>query len=511
MLKNVGSNWTLNFVQILVFMVLTRFVVDTLGKPVFGVWETIVSFIGPLQLLILGVPMASVRYVAEHVSAGDTEKANKALSTCLAITLAMGIVAALVGIGLYFGFDAKYIGGGHWTDLGAGVPDDARIAFAVMIATVAGGFVMRLPYGVYDAHHDFIARNLIMATGFLLKLTLTVSLLSIRASLAFLAIVQIAVLAVEFIVATVVSRRRHGGVRLSLGSFDRSLLKDVLSFSIFAMLLNMGALLAFRLDAIVIGWFRASEEVAVYGIGNKVFEPFINVLLAIGMVVMPLATALKRKGEEGELRDIFLKWSKIAMSIVLMLGFYLLILGPQFLEWWIGDEYVDECGRLLQILMISFLFFLPMRGVALPILMGLGRPGKPAIGLLVMGIANLALSVLLIRQHGLTGVALGTAIPNVLFAAYVLTVTCRELDVGLGEFLSYVLGRALPGLVLPVALLLALKHWAHVEGFWPLFLSGLGYVGLFGLCWVFFVFRGDRHLDLHAKVMEKVAARRGDE
>ncbi len=191
-----------------------------------------------------------------------------------------------------------------------------------------------------------------------------------------------------------------------------------------------------------------------------------------------------------------------------MLGFYLLVFGPEFLEWWIGDEYVDECGRLLQILMVSFFFFLPVRGVALPILMGLGKPRRPAIGLLVMGLVNLALSVALIEDYGLVGVALGTAIPNVLFAGFVLIVACRELEVGFGELLTYVLGRALVGLVLPVGALLALKQWANIEGFLPLFLTGLGYVGLFALCWVFFVFRGDRHLDLHARVMEKLSTRR---
>ena len=33
------------------------------------------------------------------------------------------------------------------------------------------------------------------------------------------------------------------------------------------------------------------EAAAVYGIGNKIFDPFINILLAIGMVLMPLAAA----------------------------------------------------------------------------------------------------------------------------------------------------------------------------------------------------------------------------
>ena len=47
MLKNIGSNWALNVVQILVFMVLTTFVVNTIEES-FGVWEAIVAAAGPL-------------------------------------------------------------------------------------------------------------------------------------------------------------------------------------------------------------------------------------------------------------------------------------------------------------------------------------------------------------------------------------------------------------------------------------------------------------------------------
>ena len=46
MLKNVGSNWALSALQILVFLVLTPFVLSSLGKGPFGIWETIVSLAG---------------------------------------------------------------------------------------------------------------------------------------------------------------------------------------------------------------------------------------------------------------------------------------------------------------------------------------------------------------------------------------------------------------------------------------------------------------------------------
>ena len=61
MLRSISSNWALNAIQILVFMVLTPFAANALGRDLYGVWEVLVATAGPLQLLALGLPMATVR------------------------------------------------------------------------------------------------------------------------------------------------------------------------------------------------------------------------------------------------------------------------------------------------------------------------------------------------------------------------------------------------------------------------------------------------------------------
>lgn len=501
MLKNIGSNWTLSVVQILVFMVLARFTLNTLGQDVSGIWEYLVAMAGPLQLLVLGVPMATVRAISSHVAQKDYEGATKALGASVSLTLVMGACALAAGLVLYASFPAL---SADWK-LSPARAEDARLALLIVSINLSAGFALRLPYAVFDAHQDFIVRNLIMAGGFVLKLGLTVALLSWRADLAVLAAVQVLVAVLEFLFAWSLSRRRHAPVRFRPGRLDWPAAKSILSFSIFAFLLNMGALLAFRLDALVVGMhFDATERMTAYANGNKIFDPFINLLLAIGMVVMPMASSLRSQGREGEVRDIFLKWSKVATSLVLMVGGYLMVLGPAFLAWWLGEEYTPESGFLMQVLMISFFLFLPVRGVALPVLMGLGKPKGPAIGLLGMGIANVAISLALVGPYGLIGVALGTAIPNVLFALWFARIACKQLEVGFGEWFRYTLGRSVLAALLPVGGLLALNSVQLVQGFWPLFLSGLAYVAFYGLLQVLFVYRGDRYMDLYASVMGKL-------
>ena len=498
MLKNIGANWVLNGLQILVLLKLAPFVVDALGRTQNGLWVTIVSMTGILSLLILGVPMASVRYVAEHVAKKDFERANAAVSTCLGICLGLGIAALLVGAALYGGFELACLRGAHAADLGPETIRDARIAFAVVVAQVAAGFAMRLPYGIFDAHHDFVVRNAILGGELLLRLASTLGLLAWRASLPVLASVQVLCMLFEFAVALLVLRRRHPEIRFGLARFDRSLVREVLGFSVFAMLLNVGNLLAFRSDAMVIGARLDAAQVTYFDIGNKFFDPMTGLLIAVGAVVMPMATRLQATGEREELRRIFLKWSKISFSIVLLLGTYLLVLGPDFIGSWIGPDFASPSGSVLRVLMVSFLFYLPVRGVALPVLLGLGRPRAPALALLAMGILNLALSLALVGPLGILGVALGTAAPNVIFAGVLLVLACRELGVGLRVYLAYVVPRAAVGALVPLGVLLGVRRCAHVSGIPALLAAGLAGALVFALAWILFVYRDDPLVDLRA-------------
>jgi len=139
--------------------------------------------------------------------------------------------------------------------------------------------------------------------------------------------------------------------------------------------------------------------------------------------------------------------------------------------------------------------------VALPILMGLGKPGVPTIGFLIAGLVNLGLSIALARPLGLAGVALGTAIPNVLFAGVVLVQACRELQTPVAEFLRYVVPRAVLGALPVLGLLVWCKVGLNVRGFGQLAGAGVAMTLLFGVLWVFFVYRNDPYVDLRSRLV----------
>ena len=313
MLRNVGSNWVVTLVAMAATYVLTPFVIHTLGKDGYGTWTLITTVTGFVSLLTLGVPMASMRYLSEHVARRDTAKINEAVASCAALYLLLGVVAIATGAVLSVVLVPLY-------DVPAGPSAEARLAFGVMVLTVSAGFIGYLPEGIMFAHHDFVPRNLIRIAGILLRLALTAGLLALSASLVVLAAIQGAIVAFEFVVSWLFIRRRYPGVRISRGSFSLPMVRRIFSFSAFVLLLHAGARLSFEADALVIGAFLGVGSIPYYTVPNSLIVYLMEFVVAIAAVVAPMATKLSTEGRTDALREVFLKWSKVALSISMMAG-----------------------------------------------------------------------------------------------------------------------------------------------------------------------------------------------
>jgi O-antigen/teichoic acid export membrane protein len=492
-LRNVGSNWVLTLVGIAATYVLTPFVIQTLGTEGYGTWTLITSMTGYISLLALGVPMACVRYLAEHVAEGDTKQMNETIGSCAGLYLLIGGIAVLIGAALMVLFDIYEIPSTFQTD--------SHIAFGIMVVYVSAGFIGLLPEGIMYAHHDFVVRNLVRVAGLLLRFGLTIGLLALNASLITLAAIQLACLIFDISVSCLILRRRYPLLRISIRDFDRRTVRRIFSFSVFVLLLHAGTRLSFETDALVIGAFLGVGAIPFYAVANSLVLYLMDFIIAIAAVVSPMATKLNTERKPDQLKELFLKWSKVAMSLSLLAGVFLFILGPRFIGWWIDPSFEEPSGRVLQILMVSCLLFLPVRGVALPVLMGLGKPKAATITFLAAGVLNLGLSVLLVRPFGLAGVALGTAIPNVLFALVVLVMACRELGISLSTYVTYVVPRTALGALPILALVLWFKMGLDVQTISGLVVAGSAMMIVFGLTSILFVYRNDRYVDLRGHLV----------
>lgn len=487
MLKNIGSNWVLLLVAILSTFFLLPFNLHHLGEEQYGLWLLIASFTGYLSLLQLGVPMASVRHLAQAIAVGDQAALHRLVASCAGLYLGLGSIAAMVGMVLFFFYENTVT-----------IPPDyvapARYAFLLAVFNVALGFIAQLPYAIMNAYQDFVRTNLLAATMILLRVAVNVALVLYFPSLLALAAIQVVVTLVEMIVLWTIIFRVHKDVRLRPSQFSFAEVRGIFSFSVLVLLLNLGAQLSFQTDAIVIGTCLSAADVPTFAVGNNLILYLMQFVVGIASVIMPLATSLQAQNKLDELRTVFLKWSKLAIALTWCAGLYLVIFGPDFLAAWIGGKFEAPSGRVLRILMLSYFFFLPVRGVALPVLMGLGKAARPVCVFLAAGVANLLLSLALVGPLGLDGVAWGTTIPNIVLAAALLYLVCKELEIPIVSYLANTLPYAVLGLGVLFLVLLGLRELWRPASFWELGVAGVTTVVFFASMWLLLVFRNDAHV-----------------
>ncbi len=526
MFKNVGSNWVVNIVTLVVTFVVTPKITKWLGVEVNGVWTVVVNLTGYLTLLVVGVPMASVRYLTERITqwelakkAGDEaatrdrlEAVNSTIANCVGLYLRLGLLGCLAGCVLYGIHEAVYVpvyvAKSHLAD---STIADARVAFAVVVVQLIGAFMSQVPIAILAANRDFVFRNFVAIGSILLRLVLVLTVFRAYPSLLTLATIQLTLLVFDYFVSIAIIRSRHPGLRIGLRGYDRAGVRQILGFSVFVLLLQLGNKLAFSTDALIIGAFVDNISAATtFEYGKLSVLQFSEFVFAIGVVLNPTATRLKTQGNMDELRETFLKWSKIGLSVTLMGGLYLVAFGDEFLRAWVDARDFDweGAGAIQVVFMVSHFAFLPARGIAMPILMGLGHAKRPTVAFLACAVINLLLSLALVKPFGLLGVALGTAIPDVMFAVFLLREVFGMLRVQTAEYIQYVAVKAAIGSALLLSALYLAKPLVVGKSLTGMVLAGVVYTLAFGLVWVSFVYRGDSRLDLWGMIRGRLDGRR---
>jgi O-antigen/teichoic acid export membrane protein len=154
------------------------------------------------------------------------------------------------------------------------------------------------------------------------------------------------------------------------------------------------------------------------------------------------------------LRRIFLHGTRLSLAMVLPIGVTLVALADPLIHAWVGARVSEMQGSVpvLQILSIAIMIRVGA-GTATTLLKGGGMHRLMATVSIVTGIANVVVSVALVRPLGLRGVALGTLIPvacSTLFFVY--PAACRRVGIPFRTFLAQAIWPALwPALTLGAA------------------------------------------------------------
>jgi O-antigen/teichoic acid export membrane protein len=410
--SNAVANVLGYFAQFVVAFALAPIVREAIGDARYGAWSFAEAVLAYLMLSDLGVASALVRYVARLTANADQACLNRIFSACLAFF----VVAALV-VGLGGGTVIVY-----FCDRFLDVPPELAAEVRSVLLAFVANFVAILPLGVFPAMLDglnaYTLKTLTRTTFLIARVPVTLWVIHGPSPLLGLVTVLTVSNILESVVLAALVVRRLPGLRFVPRQIDRETINMIRGFSIDSFLAMMAGRLTFSTDAFVIGSTLGVAAITPFKFANQLVDQARMMLRSATVTLMPAISASEARGDLAAVRGYFLTGTRLILYAVMPIEVGLIIFGKPFLARWLRDSAVaDLAGPVLWVLAAPLVLTIA-QSVAARVLYGMGRIRFFSRMALAEGVANLLLSLILVRPLGIVGVAWGTTIPHIGFCLY---------------------------------------------------------------------------------------------
>ena len=442
--------------------------VDRLGTGAYAIVPLVMYSILPfLELFTSGVAISVGRYVTLHHARGEIQEANRYFNTSFFLLVGLCLVAVLpiLAVSYYFPSIFKVEPGwevrSQWTMLLAGV------SFFVTALTSPFGA------GMY-CRERFDLRNLFFVSGLLGKVATVVLLFSVLGgNTIYVALGMVVAALIQGAANLITGYSMLPGLKTSWRLFSKQKMGEVAAFSFYLFISKISTLLFIATDNFLINWFIGNEEVTTYNFGAQVARLMRGFAETSVYALGPLLTSLYATAQEGRLRGVLLKATRVMHLIVAPTSIFLCVLAIPFMTAWIGHvKGVDE-ATIRQAVSVLWVFVLPAVVnlsvmPAFSMFLAMGRVQGVAFVTLGAAVANVGLSLWLALslRLGIVGIALGSTIcllgKN---TVYVPWYACRLCKVKLTDYF-----RLFPGPILaclPGAAIALLLQYLFVLQTWP--------------------------------------------
>ncbi|MFW6154474.1 MAG: lipopolysaccharide biosynthesis protein, partial [Planctomycetota bacterium] len=462
---NALSSWAGFAVMVVTGFLLTPFVIAHLGKNGYGIWSVVGSIIGYYGLLDLGVSSAVRRYVARYAARDDHDALNETIATAMTLFMAAGVVILAVSV-FASGPLARFF------RVGPGMVDDFRRVMILLGLAATVNLIGQVHRATIAAHELFVPRNVVMIAITVLRALLTVATLRAGWGLGGVALSHLSADGAGFVLHLALIRRLTPYVKLWPRCVRWPRLWELLGYGLTMTVIVAAGTLQIQAASIIVARFISLEAVAVYAVAALLARYFANLIHAGMGVLHPRFAGLDGLDDLGRLRSLMVKGLWVSTMLSCAVGLSLLVLGPRFLDLWVGVRFTPEelhtASTVLILLTVSSVLILAqVPGDS--VLYAMNRHRVFAVIMVVEAVFNLGLSVLLAIQVGTVGVATGA----------VVAVVCVR-TVAQPVYVSRVVGMSVVDYAYPIAVSIAAAAIVWVLWRWVLWPEEpqMGYGGL---------------------------------
>ncbi len=302
LVKNTVTNYLNMLVKLAQGILVTRWLIGSLGTEYYGLWALLWAFFCYSLLLDFGLGAAAQKSTSTQLWRTDLDRYNRLISTIFIFHMMMASVILIgTGIGAYF---IEFL-------LSLEDTPPEKLAYIRWCFLLFGaGSALIFPFGMFQeilvGLQQLYWRNYLSIGAKLVELAGILVIFACHGGMATLIVFTLALTALTQLAMWFCVRRLVPGMRIRL-VFDRGLCREIFNFSGFVYLTSMARLLWARSSPLLIGIFCGLNANAVYQIGGRLPTLMGQFTSPYQENVAPLSAMLHAKNKHRHLAEILLK------------------------------------------------------------------------------------------------------------------------------------------------------------------------------------------------------------
>lgn len=399
--------YTSMIISYVVAFLITPLIVRKLGQNEYGVYSLMGTFSSYLTLFDMGIGATVVRYVAKY----RQEKKETELANFLAVTFLVYLFLAslvLVVSVIIYGQLPQIFG----ESLTFQEIKECKSIFVFTVLNVIISLLSTVFTAALSGYEFFVVPRIISLVGLVLRIIANIAIVMVSPTAVALTFTTV-VFGIISTILTVLYAIRILEIKLCFKNLDFSIFKEILVFSSSVFLQMIISQLYWQIDNTILGILTSTAVVAVYGIGAQINSIVLNVTTSVTSVILPKVTKMVSADEEDDAVTQFMaKISRIILILYAFLTIGFLSLGKEFINLWAGENYTEAFYYAAVVIVCSAIA--RVESPANDVMKAKFLHRFPVIINFIGAVLNVFISIVLIKQFGIIGSAIGTAIPMIL-------------------------------------------------------------------------------------------------
>lgn len=390
-------------VHIITGFIYTPVMIRLLGQSEYGLYQLVYSVVSYLSLLSLGFGSSYMRFYAREKSKGNKDGVGKLNGMFLLIFITFSIICIICGFFMIKNIRAIF---------GSGLLDAeyslARILMALLVINLALTFPNSVFNCIITSQERFLFQKTLILIHYILNPVIALPLLIMGfGSIGMVTVTTLLTLAV--LITNIYYCLVQLKTKFIFHDLQFSLLKEMTAFTFFIFLNQIIDQINLSVDKFLLGRLAGTTSVAVYGVGSQINSLYSSLSSSVSAVFVPKVNQLVAKGNrDKELTNLFIKVGRIQYIILALIVSGFVFYGKTFIYYWAGSEYGDSYY-------VALLLMIP---ITVPLIQNLGieiqraknKHKARSIVYFIIALANVLISIPLIKLYGAVGATIGTAI-----------------------------------------------------------------------------------------------------